>query len=284
MINILIVDDNDSNVYVLEMLVEEWLEENDFSDFTMDTANDGQEAYNMVKTKHYDIVFLDIMMPVMNGFEALEKIRQENLEQQPKIIVASAIIDDDANKSKARDLKANAFIVKPLSYETIDVMMSKYIKNKVSSSSDSAAKKYTYFDENEKVLSAQALLADYPDNIVSNDDIEDLTHLISDFNSGISAMKDFEDLKNDFKEILDKMRILLLSITEFSKLVKLINDLKATTNNISDNSKHALDNMKNIVDILLIWFEEVFVEKDLEEVLKIEEFLSNELEELNNKI
>jgi len=148
MINILIADDNDSNIYVLEMLVDEWFEDNEITDYCVDSALNGKEAINKVETTSYDLIFLDIMMPVMDGFEALKIIRESNIEHQPKIVVASAIVDDMVNKNMAKDLKANAFIVKPLSSETVEMMLDKYIKKEDNSSLENRTdnKKFIYFD------------------------------------------------------------------------------------------------------------------------------------------
>jgi putative two-component system response regulator len=148
MINILIADDNDSNIYVLEMLIDEWFEDNEILDYKLDSALNGKEAIKKVETTNYDLIFLDIMMPVMDGFEALKIIRESNLEQQPKIVVASAIVDDSINKNMAKELKANAFIVKPLSSEIVEMMLDKYVKKEDKSSLKNRIdnKKYIYFD------------------------------------------------------------------------------------------------------------------------------------------
>lgn len=56
---------------------------------TVDSADDGEQAIALVRSKNYDAIVLDIMLPKANGFQVAEVIR--TLNPQPKIIVLSAI-------------------------------------------------------------------------------------------------------------------------------------------------------------------------------------------------
>ena len=63
------------------------------------TASNGQEAVQVVKEKSPDIVFLDIDMPVMDGVEALKRIREFN-KDLPVIIVSAYIDDNRINQTR----------------------------------------------------------------------------------------------------------------------------------------------------------------------------------------
>jgi two-component system, OmpR family, response regulator RpaB len=71
------------------------------------TASDGLQALDCVKTAEPDIILLDILMPVVDGFEVLEKLRK--FSQLP-VIAISAKGD---NADRAMELGANDFISKP---------------------------------------------------------------------------------------------------------------------------------------------------------------------------
>lgn len=68
MVRVLIVDDNDNNRLTLNLLLEE-LESVEISE-----AENGQMAVEMCAKNAFDLVFMDIMMPVMDGFEATKYI------------------------------------------------------------------------------------------------------------------------------------------------------------------------------------------------------------------
>lgn len=279
MIDILIVDDNDSNIYVLEMLIEEWFEENNMNNYFLDSAINGQETIKKLENKEYDIVFLDIMMPVMDGFEALEKIRSKNLNTNAKFIVASAVIDNEDNKNRAKKLKANAFIVKPLSYETINIMLTKYIKDtciaKEYTQDDNI---YTYLDhedvEHNKILDAKTLLNEYPDDIIDEEDIEELHHFVSNFNQNINSTNDFNTSIDDFRQIVEKSRLMILSFSEFQNLNLLLNEINSYCYDLHNlsiiNTEMIQKYFLSLSEKISNWLEEVFIDKTSKDVLSIE--------------
>lgn len=74
-------------------------------------ATNGQEAVDVVVEKHPDLVFLDIMMPILDGFEALERIRE--FSNVPIIMVTARGSEND--RVRGLDLGADDYIVKPFS-------------------------------------------------------------------------------------------------------------------------------------------------------------------------
>ena len=81
------------------------------SGFDVLTASGGQEALDLVKTNSPDIILLDVIMPGIDGFEVLEKLR--TFSELP-VIVFSARPD---NAQKALSLGANDFLAKPFDVE-----------------------------------------------------------------------------------------------------------------------------------------------------------------------
>lgn len=102
--SILIVDDEPRYLRLMEAnLVTEG--------FHVFQATNGQEAVDMVVEKHPDLVFLDIMMPILDGFGALERIRE--FSNVPIIIVTARGSEND--RVRGLDLGADDYIVKPFS-------------------------------------------------------------------------------------------------------------------------------------------------------------------------
>ena len=83
-----------------------------------DTAHDGLEAVSMSRTQPYDLILMDVQMPVMDGLDATREIRTIPGREQTPII---AISGDGYDEDKNRCLKAgmNAFLAKPVLPETL---------------------------------------------------------------------------------------------------------------------------------------------------------------------
>lgn len=83
-------------------------------------AQDGQEAVELYKTHKPTICFMDLTMPVMDGFEAIKEICK--FDPDAKIIVISADIQELSMK-KAKDNGAIGFIKKPISQDNLKSML-----------------------------------------------------------------------------------------------------------------------------------------------------------------
>jgi signal transduction histidine kinase/ActR/RegA family two-component response regulator len=121
--NVLIVDDNEINQLVLmKMLV-------NHGGFYMDIANNGEQAIDMTKKENYDLIFMDLHMPKMNGFEAIELIRNNATTKKANIIALSAY-DISKDKEMAKTLKVDDYIVKPFVTEDLFKSIYKVLKIK----------------------------------------------------------------------------------------------------------------------------------------------------------
>ncbi|MFA6872180.1 MAG: hybrid sensor histidine kinase/response regulator [Bacteroidaceae bacterium] len=87
---ILIVDDQQKNIQVLGSLLRQ-------EDYIIGVATNGQQALDaLMKSNDYDLVLLDVNMPVMNGFEACKAIRQQEHLKEIPIIFLTALIESDS--------------------------------------------------------------------------------------------------------------------------------------------------------------------------------------------
>ena len=83
----------------------------------IDFADSGVEALNKVKAKHYDLIFLDVTMPGMDGFQTCERIRGiEGYELTPIIMVTGNTAPDSYSKWAASG--GTSYVTKPIRQES----------------------------------------------------------------------------------------------------------------------------------------------------------------------
>ncbi len=119
MIKVLIVDDNDNNRLTLNLLLEE------IEEVEVYEAEDGQIAVEMCVKQNFDLVFMDIMMPNMDGFEATKLIKQV---QKNCMIIALSALDDQASKNKMLSLGAEDYLTKPVNAELFNTRIRHYMR------------------------------------------------------------------------------------------------------------------------------------------------------------
>jgi DNA-binding response OmpR family regulator len=79
--------------------------------FTVIIAHNGEEAYQKISAEKPDLVLLDLIMPKMNGFEVLKKVKS-NAELQGTPIVVLSNLSQETDEAEAKKMGAIAFIVK----------------------------------------------------------------------------------------------------------------------------------------------------------------------------
>ncbi len=108
---ILLVEDNELNQEIAVEILKE-------AGFVMDVADDGEVAVEKMKTAEpgqYDLILMDIQMPIMNGYEATKQIRamdNSKLANIPIIAMTANAFDED--KKAALDAGMNGHIAKPI--------------------------------------------------------------------------------------------------------------------------------------------------------------------------
>ncbi len=132
---LLLVDDNHFNLELLKGMLKR-------SGIQMDTATNGQEAIDRVKNCRYDIIFMDHMMPVMDGVKALHIIRDQGLCDDTKIIVLTANAVEDA-RDKYLNEGFNDYLIKPVLYNGLVEVIKKYLPDNLIESK----KAYTNVDD-----------------------------------------------------------------------------------------------------------------------------------------
>lgn len=104
---ILIVDDEPNIVLSLEFLMQQ-------SGYEVAVARDGAEALELLASFMPDLVLLDVMLPKINGFEVCQKIRDNPMWREVKVVMLSAK-GRESEISKGMALGADAYVTKPFS-------------------------------------------------------------------------------------------------------------------------------------------------------------------------
>ena len=115
-LNILIAEDNDSNYLLIKKLLK---------DNQLTRAITGVEAIEKIKAQTFDIVFMDIRMPVMNGLEATSLIREFN-QTTPIIALTANAFDSDRENALAAG--CNHFMTKPVKKRELMDLLFRYFK------------------------------------------------------------------------------------------------------------------------------------------------------------
>ena len=102
----MIAEDNDSNYILMTYILKKY--------YQCERAKNGQEAVEMAEKNAYDLVLMDIKMPIMDGLEATKAIRAA-LPDLPIIALTANAFDSD--RQLAMDAGCNDFLSKPVSSE-----------------------------------------------------------------------------------------------------------------------------------------------------------------------
>ena len=118
--HILLVEDNNINQLVTgEMLSNLGL--------TFDVAEDGKQAVHKVEnTPHYDLVLMDVQMPVMDGYEATNQLREKGFTHIPIIGLSANAMKED--KQSALDAGMNDYLTKPIKQKALIQVLGHYLK------------------------------------------------------------------------------------------------------------------------------------------------------------
>lgn len=111
---ILIVDDEAH----IRMLIEQTLEELEDEGVDFFSADNGLTALELIQSEKPNLVFLDVMMPKMNGMEVCRKVKQELGLQDVYIVILTAK-GQELDKQKGQEVGADVYMTKPFDPEVL---------------------------------------------------------------------------------------------------------------------------------------------------------------------
>ncbi|MEA3289476.1 MAG: response regulator [Campylobacterota bacterium] len=303
MINILIVDDEPNILDVQQNIIQRYFDKNDIKTYEIDTALNGNEAINLMNAKDYNLLFLDYMMPVMNGIELLDNIRIANEDKyQPYICMVTAMGTPD-NLEIFKSKKASSYVLKPFKINTINLMLDTYIKPFIEKEKESLEvdefmdfdefedfEDFDEFDEviisseeqeimqinnlNHKKVTAQEYLRDFEDLEYILEDISEIDEMLKEIVESLD-IKTFEHYKNDINTVMNLYITFLRSLSDFDKLADTLEMTKRLINNLDLNiiyekeQKYIIETIRAILNDTSYWKDTVFIYKEAIDVFYI---------------
>ena len=113
--SILVVEDNKMNQMIIDVITKKWL------NTKVLYVNNGQEALEAFETNHFDIVLMDLQMPIMDGYEATIAIRNGEAGANNCNIPIIAVTADvmETTKNRVKEIGMNDYLSKPIKKETL---------------------------------------------------------------------------------------------------------------------------------------------------------------------
>jgi len=117
---VLLVDDKEMLLYVVTEKLKPY-------GLQVDTASSGPEAIEKIKTHEYDLVFMDYMMPKMNGVEAAKETRKLGPKYEKLPIIALSADEDPGTEEFFLSNGLNDFLPKPVRTEKLEELLKKWL-------------------------------------------------------------------------------------------------------------------------------------------------------------
>lgn len=115
--NILLAEDNVDNQHLISFFIEK-------TGASVDVADNGKVAVEKALQGEYELILMDMQMPVMGGIEAIKKIREANCTTPVAMLTANAMKEDI---QKSEEAGANSFLTKPINQNTFYATLLQYL-------------------------------------------------------------------------------------------------------------------------------------------------------------
>jgi len=213
---VLLVEDNKVNQEIQKRILETF-------NLEVDVASNGKEAIDILQENpnKYEMIFMDISMPVMNGFEAINHIRDKISENKYKIVALTAFTSN-IDKKKIFDFGFDDFIPKPIDEFHLLNVLKKYLTNVP------PVKEKKVIDKNKDIL-----------DLFIKDLEEKIPNMMKYYNS-----KNYEKLGEIFHQIKNPFKYL-----KYDELYKKTYELEKLTNNNKEKEiEKIFPDFKNKID------------------------------------
>jgi adenylate cyclase len=223
---LLVVDDNEMNRDLLSRRLQR-------QGHTIVTANNGREAIDQMRSQPFDLVLLDVMMPEMNGYETLERLKQDpDLRHIPVIMISA--LDDIESVVRCIELGAEDYLFKPFNPTLLKARIGACLEKKRLRDQEQS---YLKLIQAEQEKSERLLLNVLPKAIA--DQLKQSSQTIAENFTEVTVL--FADLVN-FTELSSKLSP--------AELVGLLNQIFSTFDQLAE--LYGLEKIKTIGDSYMV--------------------------------
>jgi two-component system sensor histidine kinase/response regulator len=225
---ILLVDDDELSRRMMELLLTG-------EGYNYDTASNGKEAISSVQSQSFDIVLMDLQMPIMDGFEATRKIRAWEAESghTPIVALTAMLLDDEIQNCLSAGM--DGCIEKPFNTEQLFQLIESYVSQ-----------------------STQPILSKKSQEIKRTDELMvlDIQSALPRFGKSLRAYQDFlKEFMDELPGRIDQFRTMFLS-GNYHALADYAHNLKGISANMGavqlSHLSHVLDETSQGGDSLKI--------------------------------
>ena len=236
-LKILLVEDNEINKRFFMKLLH-------VHGLNLDVVCNGEEAVLACSSQHYDIIFMDCQMPVMDGYEATRRIRMQEGGDRHTIIIAMTALAMEGDAEKCFEAGMDDYICKPISNERVLEMLHQYAPQRRDDSASGINEDYF-----EKVVCTLMEEIDF-----SREDSEEL---VDDF--GVNALILLDKVQMLIEvEMLEEIRIFLHQLKgsaaniRAKEIVVLVTEASQQLKDKKlDQLKHTMEKMKALAKKLI---------------------------------
>ena len=263
---ILVVDDNETNLLVAQNLLK-------LSGIEPDLASSGEEAIQKIQNQIYDIVFMDHMMPKMDGIETLAKLQEENMLQENVSMIALTANAVAGAKETYLNAGFDDYLTKPIEFYMLVKMLEKYLPKDILS----YAPTDNYRKKTQGISGAGSFEVqdDAKINLDEDDNLPELDEF--DFKYAMSILKYKDILMSTLKDFNRMLRALP------DKLNDLCMDIENEENlNLYRIEVHALKSAAAMAGAMLLskvarLLEVASADKDIEKIRTLHPILMEEI-------
>ena len=253
--HILIAEDNEINQDVLAATLKQY-------NLSYTITNNGKETIEQLESgKHFDLIFMDLRMPVMNGYEATAYIREKLHLQIPIVILTASVLRNE--RERCLSIGASDYMVKPFKQTDLNQCLQKYLQNKLSDSCQEIPLFTTTVTTTTEPSKYNI------SNLMELEDEESIRHVFKLFRNKIPEqlveLKEVVEKKNR-KEFLEKTHKFKgsLSIIQVPEIYKLIGSAEEIAND-NGNLQNTLPMFEKAFDIYKELVPEIT--KDIEQLI-----------------
>ena len=119
---ILVVEDNEKNMILLRDVLE-------YQGYTVITAENGEVGIRLARDEQPDLIFMDIQMPVMDGYAAIKIVRSDPELQEMKVVALTSFAMS-GDKEQLLQAGFDGYLAKPVDIRQLPAVISKYLGEK----------------------------------------------------------------------------------------------------------------------------------------------------------